>query len=61
MSVGTLSVNAHAGLNRVRFQGRLSKHRTLRPGRYALAITATDAAGKRSAPKTTVFTLLPRR
>jgi hypothetical protein len=61
VSVGTFSVNAHAGLNRVPFQGRLSKHRTLRPGRYELRITATDAAGKRSTPRTASFTVLARR
>jgi hypothetical protein len=31
----------------VRFQGRLSKHKRLPIGRYALAIAATNAAGQR--------------
>ncbi len=42
---------ARAGSNSVRFQGRLSRRRRLRPGRYRLTATATDAAGNRSRPK----------
>ncbi len=54
---------ARAGSNSVRFQGRLSRRRTLRAGRYRLAVTATDAAGNRSAPKHATLTInrRPRR
>jgi hypothetical protein len=55
---GTLTFNGHAGTNRVRFQGRLSRTKTLRPGRYTLTITATDSAGNRSGPKSTSFTIV---
>ena len=55
---GTLSLAAHAGANRVRFQGRLSRSRRLTPGRYTLTIRATDAAGHRSAAKSTGFTIV---
>jgi uncharacterized repeat protein (TIGR01451 family) len=55
---GTLAVNAHAGTNRVRFQGRLTRTRKLKPGRYALTITATDSAGNRSNAKATSFTIV---
>jgi len=45
-----------AGANRVRFEGRLSRTRTLRPGRYRLTAIAIDAAGNRSKPKRAVLT-----
>jgi len=48
--------NVRAGANRVRFAGRLSATRTLRPGTYRLTVTATDAAGNRSRPQRTVLT-----
>lgn len=60
MATGTLSAAGHAGLNRLRFQGRLSKHKTLKPGRYRVTITAADSFGNRSAPVTLHFTLLAR-
>ena len=53
-----LAFNAHAGTNKVRFQGRLSRSKKLKPGRYLLTITATDSAGNRSAPKGTRFTIV---
>ncbi len=52
---------ARAGANRVRFQGRLSRTRTLRPGHYRLTATATDAAGNRSKPTRTSLTAVRRR
>jgi uncharacterized repeat protein (TIGR01451 family) len=55
---GTLTFNGHAGTNRIRFQGRLSRSRKLKPGRYTLTITATDSAGNRSTPKATSFTIV---
>jgi len=45
---GTLSFNGHAGTNKVKFQGRLSRSKKLKPGRYTLTITTTDSAGNRS-------------
>jgi len=45
---GALSFTAHAGPNRVRFQGRLSTSRTLRLGTYALRISATAASVRRN-------------
>ena len=55
---GRLSLAARAGTNRVRFQGRLSRSRRLAPGRYTLTVRATDAAGNRSAAKSTTFTIV---
>jgi hypothetical protein len=54
----SLVIHAHAGKNTVRFQGRLSRRRRLRPGRYTLRVTATDALGSASAPVAVRFTAL---
>ena len=58
VTVGTLSLAAHAGANRVRFQGRISRTRTLRPGRYTAVVSATDAAGRRTTPRSLSFTIV---
>jgi hypothetical protein len=55
---GRLTVSAHAGTNKVRFQGRLSRTKKLKPGRYTLTIGATDSAGNRSNAKSTSFTIV---
>jgi streptogramin lyase len=57
---GTLSpFNGHTrSVNKVVFQGRVSAHRTLRPGRYTLTVTATNAAGLRSVPRSLSFTIV---
>ena len=52
---------AALGPNRMRFQGRLTRRRALRPGSYRLTLVATDTAGQRSTPKTLTFRLLGRR
>jgi hypothetical protein len=54
---GILSANAHAGINKVGFQGRLSRSKKLNPGRYTLTVTAIDAAGNRSKAKATSLTI----
>jgi hypothetical protein len=53
-AVGRLKRSGVSGLNRTRFTGRIGR-RALRPGRYRVVITATDAAGNRSAPKSARF------
>jgi hypothetical protein len=58
LNSGALSFTAHSGLNRVVFQGRLSSRRKLAPGSYSLLVTASDAAGARSAPKQLRFTIV---
>jgi hypothetical protein len=57
---GSLRFDGHPGLNEVAFQGRLSPSRKLRLGSYTLVITATNAAGQRSAPRTLRFTIVGR-
>jgi hypothetical protein len=45
---GMLTFSAHAGMNKVRFEGRVSKHKKLGLGSYTLQVSATNAAGERS-------------
>jgi hypothetical protein len=54
---GTFPFSAHAGLNKVRFQGLISKRKRLKPGSYKLLVTAT-AAGKRSRTGALGFTIV---
>jgi len=53
---GTLTFSGHAGNNKVRFEGRISKNKKLKPGSYTLLATAT-ALGKRSATRALQFTI----
>ena len=55
---GTLTMGAHAGANKVSFQGRITRSKKLRPGRYTVTIGATSAAGLHSAPQTLSFTIV---
>jgi Bacterial Ig domain/WD40-like Beta Propeller Repeat len=53
VGAGSLAALAgRAGANRVRFQGRLTRTRSLRPGVYRVRVGAEDAAGNRTAPRT---------
>jgi hypothetical protein len=56
--VGGFRVATPAGSHKERFQGRISRRRTLRPGRYRLTLTATDSAGNQSKPRSASFRLL---
>jgi hypothetical protein len=58
---GAVSLPVQAGTRRIKFAGRLSARRRLRPGRYQLVLTARDAAGNVSTPDRARFRLLPRR
>jgi hypothetical protein len=58
---GTLKRNGRAGLNRVRFSGRIPGRRRLRPGRYSVRIVATDAAGRHVTSRQLRFRILRRR
>lgn len=59
-AAGRILLAGRAGAQRVRFEGRLTRSRTLRPGSYRLLLTAVDAAGNRSATTALAFTLLRR-
>ena len=58
VSVATLSLAGHAGANKIRFQGRISRSAKLKPGRYTVVISAIDSFGQRSATKTLSFVVL---
>jgi hypothetical protein len=55
---GTLTFVAHAGTNRIRFYGRLSRRTQLKPGSYAVDIVAINGAGRRSPPQRLSFTIV---
>jgi 6-phosphogluconolactonase (cycloisomerase 2 family) len=57
VTAATLAFTVGAGSHRVRFQGRVSRHKTLAAGRYTLIMTATNAAGQRDRAKLT-FTIV---
>ncbi len=57
---GTLRRSAGAGINRLRFQGRLTRRRSLKPGSHRLIVVARDPAGQRSPKRMARFTLLRR-
>jgi len=56
-TVGMLRRSGIRGINKIRFTGRI-RRRALRAGRYRAVITATDAAGNRSAPSLTRFRIV---
>ena len=55
---GTLRIQARSGRNNLRFEGRISRLVKLKPRSYTVAITAANAAGRKSAAKTLRFTVL---
>jgi len=59
VSVGSFGLTGHAGLNKVRFQGRVSGAKTLKPGAYRVVISARDSHGLQSVPQTLSFTIVP--
>lgn len=54
---GTLSFMGHRGNNKLAFHGRISRSDMLKPGRYKLAVTATNSAGT-SKPRFLYFTIV---
>jgi DNA-binding beta-propeller fold protein YncE len=58
VSVGVVSATAHAGANKERFQGRFSRRKKLKTGRYKVTITASDTAGHTSKPRSLSFTIV---
>ncbi len=58
VAAGTLTFTGHIHTNEVAFQGRVSPTMRLKPGRYTLVITATNAAGARSASASLSFTIV---
>jgi hypothetical protein len=60
IAAGALVFAAHAGVERVRFQGRISAARRLPPGSYTLILTAADALARRSRPVALSFRIARR-
>ena len=55
---GTLSLAAHAGTNKVAFQGRLTRARKLGAGTYTVLVSATNSARLHSATRRLSFTIV---
>jgi PKD domain len=55
---GSLSFAAHSGLNRISFQGQISKSRRLVPGRYTAVMVAANGTGSRSTPARLQLTII---
>jgi YVTN family beta-propeller protein len=55
---GTLKFSGHTGPNKLAFEGRISGSRTLAPGRYTLATTATNSSAQPSTTRTLSFTIV---
>ena len=59
-----VSLTAHAGINRITYHGLSldtvvsNGTRLLMPGRYTVVVTATNAAGRLSKPRTLTFTIV---
>jgi hypothetical protein len=51
VTFGTVRFAGHPGLNKLGFNGRLSNHRKLKPGRYQVRLTASTTTGRRSLPQ----------
>ena len=60
VGVGSLRFSGHAGGNRVKFEGRLSRVHRLTAGAYRLTVDATDSVGLRSRPRSASFTIARR-
>ena len=58
LPVGSFAVPGHAGLDKVRFQGRLSGSKTLKPGSYLVGVTARDAHGLKVVSRSLSFTII---
>jgi hypothetical protein len=57
---GTLSFTGHNGMNKVVFQGRISRSKKLALGHYTLLITATNTAGQHAIAHSLNFTIANR-
>jgi hypothetical protein len=58
VAVGSFGASGKAGQDKVRFQGRLSSTKTLKPGTYAVSVTARDAHGLQAVSRSLPFTIV---
>jgi hypothetical protein len=56
----SIDLRGRQGANVVRFEGRLSRRRVLRPGRHRVTVFARDAAGHQAQSRAAPFVLLRR-
>jgi hypothetical protein len=56
VTVGTLALPARAGSDKLRFEGRITRHKKLKPGSYALLVSAS-VSGKHSLTRVLHFTV----
>lgn len=56
--VGSFGVSGKTGLDKVRFQGRLSSAKMLAPGTYAVSIAVRDAHGLKAISRSLPFTIV---
>jgi streptogramin lyase len=54
---GKLIVSGKSGLNKLRFQGRITRRKKLAPGTYSLIVSAKDPSGNVSRTRSTTLTL----
>jgi hypothetical protein len=57
---GAIRLRGHEGANVVRFEGRVSRRRALRPGHYRVSVHARDAAGHQARSRAARFVLMRR-
>jgi hypothetical protein len=61
LTAGVLAFPGHAGKNTIRFQGRISRSKRLRAGRYQLQVSATDLTSPtQSSSRGASFTIVRR-
>jgi hypothetical protein len=56
--VGSFVVSGKLGSDKVRLQGRLSSAKTLKPGTYAVSVTAHDMHGLKAVSRSLPFTIV---
>lgn len=61
VKAGTLQFDGKSGVNKVKFQGKLSRRKRLAVGRYRLIVGAKDAAGNVSKNSSPVFFKIVKR
>jgi hypothetical protein len=58
LPVGSFAVAGHAGVDEVRFQGRLSGSKTLKPGSYLVGLAAREGHGTKVFSRSLSFTII---
>ena len=59
VGAGSLALAGHAGLNKIGFQGRLSRTVRLAPGSYHVSITSHGDGAAKTLTRSLSFTIVP--